>query len=173
MNRIFPALSVVLTVIIVLAIVEVELRDNVISIQDDLIDNQRSIISEQEQTITRLNSLLSDILGREYRGEVVYSMEVTATAYTAREAECNDEPWITANGKPSRVGAIAISRDLETIGINLGDLVIIKGMGLFRVEDRMNKRFTKRIDILHAHLKAARMFGKQNLEIMWFGEKGS
>ncbi len=62
---------------------------------------------------------------------------------------------------------IAVSRDLESIGVQLGDFVIIKGMGLFRVEDRMNKRWKRRIDILHGNPEAARIFAKREVEIMW------
>jgi hypothetical protein len=40
-------------------------------------------------------------------------------------------------------------------------------MGLFRVEDRMNRRWENRVDILHANLKAARRFAKRTVEIRW------
>ena len=134
------------------------------------LEEQQGIINNQSQTIAALEDILSHAIGQEYRGQPFSTMAVTATAYTAREEECNSEPWITASGTPSRVGVIAVSRDMEKLGIRLGDLVIIKGMGLFRVEDRMNKRWSKRIDILHANLKAARKFAKRKVEIMWLDE---
>jgi len=133
-------------------------------------EEQQGIIDNQGQTIAQLETILSHALGQEYPGQTFTSMTVTATAYTAREEECNSEPWITASGTPARVGVIAVSRDMEKRGIRLGDLVIIKGMGLFRVEDRMNKRWSNRIDILHANLKAARQFAKRQVEIMWINE---
>jgi 3D (Asp-Asp-Asp) domain-containing protein len=131
---------------------------------------QQNIIDSQSQTIDQLEGVLSQALGQEYRGQPFNTMSVTATAYTAREEECNSQPWITASGTPSRVGVIAVSRDMEKLGVRLGDLVIIKGMGLFRVEDRMNKRWSKRVDILHANLKAAKKFAKRKVEIMWLDE---
>ncbi len=134
------------------------------------LEAQQNIIDTQIQAIAQLESVLSHALGQEYRGQPFNTLAVTATAYTAREEECNSQPWITASGTPSRVGVIAVSRDMEKLGIRLGDLVIIKGMGLFRVEDRMNKRWSKRVDILHANLKAARKFAKRKVEIMWLDE---
>ncbi len=134
------------------------------------LEAQQNIIDMQNQAIAQLEGVISHALGQEYRGQPFNTLAVTATAYTAREEECNSQPWITASGTPSRVGVIAVSRDMEKLGIRLGDLVIIKGMGLFRVEDRMNKRWSKRVDILHANLKAARKFAKRKVEIMWLDE---
>jgi 3D (Asp-Asp-Asp) domain-containing protein len=128
------------------------------------------MIDAQEQKIQQLKDLLSFAVNQDYTDFEFNTLKVTATAYTARKEECNSEPWITASGTPSRVGVIAISRDLERVGVNLGDFVIVKGMGLFRVEDRMNKRWEKRIDILHANLEAARRFSKRKVEILWFDD---
>jgi len=48
---------------------------------------------------------------------------------------------------------IAVSRDLEKLGYTFGVVVCIEGInrefdGDWIVQDRMNKRFTKRIDLL-------------------------
>lgn len=136
-----------------------------------------------EADIERLERIVSDVFNAEFTKETtVYSKIVTATAYTAREQETNGKPWITANSRPSRVGAIAVSRDLEQLGIRLNDLVVIKDMGLFRVEDRTGefKRkntsnpvpVTNTIDVLHAHPKAAKIFGTGPVEIIWLGKDG-
>ena len=144
-------------------------QEQTIEDQKQTIDTHSQTIDTQNQTIEHHEGILSYALGQDYSGQPFRTMTVHATAYTAREEECNSQPWVTASGTPSRVGVIAVSRDIEQIGIKLGDLVIIKGMGLFRVEDRMNKRWTNRIDILHANLKAARRFAKREVEIMWVG----
>jgi 3D (Asp-Asp-Asp) domain-containing protein len=73
--------------------------------------------------------------------------------------------------EPSRIGAIAVSQDLEALGLTFGTIVVIDGMGSFRVDDRMNRRWVNRIDILHANLKAARNFAKRDLTIRWVGRK--
>lgn len=137
--------------------------------KQELITSQQQTIAAQNRTIEHLEGILSYALAQDYSGQPFKTMTVTATAYTAREEECDSQPWVTASGTPSRVGVIAVSRDMEQIGIELGDLVIIKGMGLFRVEDRMNRRWTNRIDILHANLEAARRFAKREVEVMWVG----
>jgi 3D (Asp-Asp-Asp) domain-containing protein len=147
----------------------IETQQQNIVAQKQALDTQAQAIDTQSQTIERLEGILSYALGQDYSGQPFKTRTVHATAYTARAQECNSQPWVTASGTPSRVGVIAVSRDIEQIGIKLGDLVIIKGMGLFRVEDRMNKRWTNRIDILHANLEAARRFAKREVEIMWVG----
>lgn len=135
--------------------------------QSEELKNLQDVVSSQALAIDDLKYLLSEALGQEYSGQPINSLVVTATAYTAREEECNSQPWVTASGTPSRVGAIAVSRDLEDRGVKLGDVVIIKGMGSFRVEDRMNKRWQNKIDILHANLEAAKIFAKRDVELMW------
>lgn len=115
--------------------------------------------------------ILSTIFGDNVLDKPVLSTKVTATAYSARKEECDATPWFTASMTLSRVGVIAVSRDLEKeFGLSMGDFVFIPDYGLFRIEDRMNPRWTKRIDILHANKEAARRFGKRELEIIWIGK---
>jgi hypothetical protein len=103
--------------------------------------------------IDRLEQIISDAFDSEFTTQTtVYSKTVTATA---------------------------VSRDLQVLGIRKGDMVIVKGMGLFKVEDLTG--FEKRkntaqpvpivntIDILHAHVKAAEIFGTGPVEIIWLG----
>ena len=165
-------LAVVCSAFIAFNSSDVQSRQTQMSLSDHaaLVDIKQAIIDRQNQTISRLEDILSYAIGEKYDGQGVKTMTVTATAYTARKEECNAQPWITASGTPSRVGVIAVSRDMEELGIGMGDVVIIKGMGLFRVEDRMNKRWEKRVDILHANLQAAKLFAKKKVEIMWFDD---
>ena len=81
---------------------------------------------------------------------------VTATVYNAVPSQTDSDPLVTASNKkinpdnPQRW--IAISRDLESIGVNLGDTICVENAGTMNghwvVEDRMNKRWRKRIDFL-------------------------
>lgn len=82
---------------------------------------------------------------------------VTATIYHADPAQCNDDYLTTASmktiedpNKPERW--IAVSRDLEKKGFTMGRKVIVTGAGemdgVWTIEDRMNKRWTNRIDFL-------------------------
>jgi 3D (Asp-Asp-Asp) domain-containing protein len=82
---------------------------------------------------------------------------VTVTTYTIDPRQTDDTPTITASGfnvgwkNPKKHRVIAISRDLKK-RFNFGSYVKLEGCGkydgVYRVEDLMNKRFKKRIDIL-------------------------
>jgi 3D (Asp-Asp-Asp) domain-containing protein len=97
------------------------------------------------------------ILGR---FQIVYSGRVTATAYNSMESQCDSTPWITASGTRCREGVIAANH------LPIGTKVIIEGMGpqIFIVEDRMNRRYNKRIDIWFRHYDDALRFGKRTIK---------
>ncbi len=81
---------------------------------------------------------------------------VTATVYNAVPSQTDSDPLITASLKeinphdPQRW--IAVSRDLEQMGISMGDTICVDNAGSMNgqwvVEDRMNRRWRKRIDFL-------------------------
>ena len=83
---------------------------------------------------------------------------VTATVYNADPKQTDDTPYITASGAiieqccPGDHRWIAVSRDLEDEGFVFGAKVKITGTdhydGIWTVQDRMNKRWTRRIDFL-------------------------
>ncbi len=85
------------------------------------------------------------------------SIDVVATCYNATIAQCDKDPLTTAFGykinkkHASNHKYIAISRDLEKY-FNTGDTVFVEGTfiydGYWIIADRMNKRFTNRIDFL-------------------------
>lgn len=82
---------------------------------------------------------------------------VTATTYSASLEETDSTPLITASGfkiskkNAKRQRVIAVSRDLKR-KLKFGQKVRIKGAGkyngVYTVQDIMNKRYKKRIDIL-------------------------
>jgi 3D (Asp-Asp-Asp) domain-containing protein len=119
-------------------------------------------------------ALLEEIFGQKVEPGQVRKLQVTATAYSARKAETNSQPWLTASGKLSRVGQLAVSRPmLKELGLQYGQVVFVKGMGLFTIRDTMNKRFDDyRIDLLMANKEAARRFGRRDVEIMWVVKEG-
>ncbi len=81
---------------------------------------------------------------------------VTATVYNAVASQTDSDPLITASmkeidpNKPQRW--IAVSRDLERLGISMGDTICVDNAGEMNgqwvVEDRMNRRWRRRIDFL-------------------------
>lgn len=129
-------------------------------------------LSEDKVKIERYEKLLTQSLGG--IPTKVFSTPVTVTAYSARAAETNSEPWFTADMTLSRVGILAVSRDiLNELGIEYGDTVILGEYGTFKVHDTMNKRFYRRVDILMGNKKAAQLFGiKKNVKLTWFNLKG-
>jgi hypothetical protein len=84
------------------------------------------------------------------------TMSVTATVYNAVAGQTDSTPLITASNKkinpesPQRW--IAISRDLEVFGFVFDVDVCIEGAGIMNgvwtIQDRMNRRFCRRIDFL-------------------------
>lgn len=63
--------------------------------------------------------------------------------------------------------AIAVSRDLIQLGLEHNKTVKISGLpGTYIVKDKMNKRWTKKIDIyMGLNQEAAMEWGKQKVEI--------
>jgi 3D (Asp-Asp-Asp) domain-containing protein len=90
--------------------------------------------------------------------EIIKIFIVTATIYHAVPAQTDSTPFITASGaviEECCAGThrwIAVSRDLEDEGLFFGAKVYVTGTGVFdgiwTVQDRMNKRWTRRIDFL-------------------------
>ena len=89
---------------------------------------------------------------------ILSAVIVTATIYHAVPGQTDDTPFITASNKkinkdnPAGHRWIAVSRDLEKLGFTLGTKVCIENAGEmdgeWTIEDRMNKRWTKKIDFL-------------------------
>ena len=103
------------------------------------------------------------------------SMTVTATAYNSVKGQTDNDPWTAAWNNRLRPGdkIIAVSRDLEKHGLTNGAKVRIEGLpGTYTVRDRMNKRFTNRIDVwMEKDIKKARQWGKKKLKIIWDHDK--
>lgn len=99
------------------------------------------------------------------------ALEVTASAYTSTAGETDDNPTLAAWGDTLKPGmkAIAVSRDLIKLGLTHNTEVRIEGLeGTYRVLDKMNKRWEKKIDIYMGIDKAkAKEWGKRQVTIYW------
>ena len=91
---------------------------------------------------------------------IAYSGEVMATAYNSMESQTDSTPWVTASGTRCRKGVIASNF------LPFGTKVRIEGFGnrIFVVEDRMNKRYYKRIDIWFSDYQDAMNFGVRKIK---------
>ena len=100
-----------------------------------------------------------------------FELIVTATAYTSRKGETDETPFLAAwnNRLKPNVKSIAVSRDLLGLGLTNGTYLTIDGLpGRYKVLDKMNKRWKKKIDIyMGTNLKKARRWGKQKVTIHW------
>jgi len=100
---------------------------------------------EMEREELRINTMI----------ETITPEIVTLTTYKANEAETDSTPNITASGfkitNPKKHRIIAVSRDLKK-KYKFGQKIRIVGAGkysgTYKVQDVMNKRYKKRIDIL-------------------------
>ena len=89
---------------------------------------------------------------------IMLIVSVVATIYHADPYQTDDTPFITASNKkinkdnPAGHRWIAVSRDLEELGFTFGTKVCVENAGEMNgewtVQDRMNKRWTRRIDFL-------------------------
>jgi len=99
-------------------------------------------------------------------------LRVTATAYTSHAAQTDSTPFLAAWNNRLRPGMkiIAVSRDmLSRYGMRNGTKVRIGGLpGYYRVRDKMNKRYKKRIDIyMGLDRRKALRWGRRSVVIYW------
>lgn len=98
-------------------------------------------------------------------------MQVKASAYNSvtNQTRAGSDGTITAWGDTLRpdTKSVAISRDLLDSGMVHGTMIYIEGFKEpFKVNDKMNRRFTNKIDLhLGTDVQAAREFGNQELNI--------
>jgi len=99
-------------------------------------------------------------------------LRVTATAYSSHRGQTDKTPFLAAWNNRLRPGmkAIAVSRDMLTkYGMKNGTRVRIAGLpGYYRVKDKMNKRYRKRIDIyMGVNRRKALRWGRRSVVIYW------
>lgn len=101
--------------------------------------------------------------------KVGQGISLQITSYTASKRECNNDPFRTATmSKPTVGKTVAVSRDLIHW---LGGWVYIEGIGVRKVEDLMNNRFSNRIDLLVATVKEAKVSGIQERRVVFLGRE--
>ena len=101
-----------------------------------------------------------------------HRLRVQATAYTSHRGQTDKTPFLAAWNNHIRPGmkVIAVSRDLiRRYGLGNGKRVRIQGLpGYYTVRDKMNKRFTKRIDIyMGTNRRKALRWGRRRAIIFW------
>lgn len=134
----------------------------------DGVSENSQLIAELQQGVDMLDKQVNKGLDQaKERMRTVKFVPVVVTAYNPVAGQTDGTPEITASNKRVRPGIAALSRDLEKeFGFKFGDDVVIEGIGCFVFEDRMNKRWSRRVDILMTSMEAARKFGVQNSFLM-------
>ncbi|MDD5405723.1 MAG: LysM peptidoglycan-binding domain-containing protein [Sulfurovaceae bacterium] len=99
-------------------------------------------------------------------------LRVMASAYTSHVAQSDSTPFEAAWGHHLTPGMkiIAVSRDLiSEYGISNGTTVYIGGLdGYYTVRDKMNKRYTRYIDIyMGVDIPKALHWGRRSVIIYW------
>ncbi len=106
--------------------------------------------------------------------EAEQSLTVTASAYTSTVGETDSTPNLAAWGDTLKPGmkSIAVSRDLIKLGLTHQQEVRIEGFdGKYTVLDKMNKRWTNKIDIyMGENVEKANQWGKQEVVIYWIDQ---
>lgn len=116
-------------------------------------------------------ALLRTCFGTPVQLDRVRSLPVTLTAYSSTVSQCDETPHYTASDQAVRNGIVAVSDDLvREMGLRFGQKVLIPGYGIFEVQDRMNPRWRRTVDIWISDQKAASLFGKQKGILLWVAE---
>lgn len=107
------------------------------------------------------NKLIKDIL---YKYIISNVWDVQISAYTTRKQETNNDNNNTAiMEKPVPGWSIAVSQDLNFL---LGKKVYIPDYGVRYVNDLMNQRYTKSIDLLVKNVKTAKKIGRKHGQLI-------
>lgn len=86
----------------------------------------------------------------------VRKFRATLTAYSSAASECDDSPFVTADGTRVRDGIVAANALEFGTRIRIPELF---GDKVFEVRDRMNKRYRNRMDIWMESAADGRKFG--------------
>jgi LysM repeat protein len=133
---------------------------------------QKLTIPLPQKKIDELKAVTLKDLEKRYAKYINRRLRVTATAYTSSPKETDDTPFLAAwnNRLVPGMKSIAVSRDLLSVyGMRNGMKVRISGLpGVYRVLDKMNKRYRKRIDIyMGLDRPKALRWGKRSVIIHW------
>ena len=93
----------------------------------------------------------------------IKTFKMDMTAYTSSVEECDDTPFTTADGSTTRDGIVATN--ILPFGTKVR-IPAVFGDKIFEVHDRMNARYSYRMDVWMKEKPAMRTFGiKHNIQI--------
>lgn len=137
-------------------------RQELLKYQKRNINCSKDLVSSKE-TLDEIKNEKIRSLKEEYRLQ-----GVTITAYSPSINETDSTPYKTAIMESPKVGwTCAVSRDLDYL---LGKKIYIVSLGVFKVNDLMNKRFSKRVDLCMGKEDAIN-FGIEKKDVIIIGCK--
>lgn len=105
--------------------------------------------------------------GSDLRGPA-YTIVVPSTAYNSLPGQTDSTPFITASGTHTRWGVVAANFLPMGTRIRIPELY---GDQIFIVEDRMNARYWKRVDVWMESYTDARAYGVRHIAIEVYPNK--
>lgn len=151
---------------------------------DQFVRAYRALAVETSAEVATLRYTMGNLLNEQVQmrelltdaGYAVYSdnqflVDVVATGYSSSVIETDDTPFITASNTRTRTGILAMSRDMlrrynPDAPFAFGDVVHVSGIGDFIVEDSMNPRWRRRVDVWFPSRTAAFRFGRRRVTIV-------
>ena len=122
-----------------------------------------TIMQELQQKDTEIASLQRMLMDKFKMN--THSLDLFITAYTPSPDETDNDPMVTSNGETPISGkTCAVSRDLYPTVV--GKHIWIEGIGIRKVNDMMNARFTGHVDIVAFSKSRALAFGKQKRRVI-------
>src|SRR3989338_558829 len=112
------------------------------------------------------SSIQSTIINTVSEKKVVKEIMVPTSAYNSEVGQTDDSPFITADGSHVRWGIVAANFLPIGTQIRIPDYY---GDQIFEVRDRMNKRYTYKMDIWMAQKSDARAWGVKSVRVEILG----
>ncbi|MCK9361390.1 3D domain-containing protein [Patescibacteria group bacterium] len=105
----------------------------------------------------------------ENRPATLKTIYMDSTSYTSRPEECDADPFVTADGSDVRDGIVATN--VLPFGTKIR-IPTVFGDRIFEVHDRMNSRYSYRVDVWTNDITKARAYGLKRripIEIVEYG----
>ena len=135
-----------------------------VTVQQDVLRSQQRLVQAQQSTLSALISSYERWIQAN-----TFAIPVKVTAYNALPEQTDDTPFINASNQRVREGTCAISIDLEkALGLKFGDIVVLKGIGVFTFQDRMHTRKQRQVDVFFWDKRRAVEFGVKQTEMFVF-----
>lgn len=100
-----------------------------------------------------------------YRPIKILILNAKVTAYNSEPDQTDSDPYIAAWNNKVYSGMIAISRDLEKLGLKRGTEIYIDA-DKYIIDDRMHKRKNKQFDIWMENKEDAKRWGIQKKDVI-------